>query len=374
MSGSEHASQQFGILGVAADFARETGIALNDPELIPRFLTAAGDSLAAALRSQTLVHGKRVENLFEMMVVSLGGYAMLKAEDLGRLHAGQQLRAPDFRIVLNDGAQWLIEVKNVRCKTPLKQRTKLSAAYMQSLEAYAETVGTPLYLAFYWSLWKMWTLVSADRFRTASGGLHISMEEAVMANELCRLGDVSLNTVAPLRLIFAGTPADPLALNGDGFPASRVAVAKMFSRDTELLDPKDRQLAMVLMEFGEWPIRGPHPIAGDPAGAVEFIAEPVESSDEGFDGIGMASRIFSRYFSSRTIAGEQVIQLHGAPVPELFAPIASWDFKRSRLPLWVFRFPPADGGDESSDRVLDPSQAPSACGSGPIKEESPEQN
>lgn len=373
MSGSEQASQQFGILGVAADFAREQGIALNDPDLIPRFLTSAGDSLSVALQSQILVHGKRVENLFEMMVVSLGGYAMLKVEDLGRVHAGQQLRAPDFRIVLKDKAQLLVEVKNVRCKDPRQQRTKLSAAYMRSLDDYAALVGVPLYLAIYWSLWKIWTLVTPGQFRTPGGGVHISMEAAMMANELGRLGDVSLNTVAPLRLVFAGTREEPLALNDDGFPATQVSVARMFSRDIELTDPKDRQLAMVLMEFGEWPISGPNPVADDPAGAVEFIAEPVEPSDKGFDGIGMASRIFSRYFSSRTIAGEQVIQLHGAPVPEWFAPLASWDFKGSRLPLWIFRFQRAHSSDESSNGVLEPSQAASASGLGPIEEGSPEQ-
>jgi hypothetical protein len=192
------------------------------------------------------------------------------------------------------------------------------------------------------------------------------MEEAMMANALGCLGDVSLNTVAPLRLVFAGTPGDPLTLDADGLPQSSVSVAKIFSRNVELDDPKDRQLAMVLMQYGEWPIDGPNPVPSDPAGAVEFVAEPVEPSDEGFDGIGMASRIFSRYFASQTIAGEQVIQLHGAPVPEWFAPIASWDFKRSRLPLWVFRMQPPVDESASSDSVLAPSQPTSAGAPGGI--------
>lgn len=34
--------------------------------------------------------------------------------------------------------------------------------------------------------------------------------------------------------------------------------------------------------------------------------------------------------------GDQVMQLNGAPVPERFAPLAAWDFKRSKLSLWLF--------------------------------------
>jgi hypothetical protein len=49
------------------------------------------------------------------------------------------------------------------------------------------------------------------------------------------------------------------------------------------------------------------------------VAAPEEPSDQGFDGIGWASRIFTRYFATRTVDGDQVIQLNGAPVPEWFA-------------------------------------------------------
>ncbi|WP_336964002.1 hypothetical protein [Sphingobium aquiterrae] len=371
MNGEAKKTPKFDLLMAAAAFARESGVALNDPTLITQFLAAAGGTLTAALQSHTLVHGKRVENLFEAMVVSLGGYSLLKVEDLGRVHAPRHLRAPDFRVVLKDGRQWLVEVKNVRCKDPKRQRTKLSAAYMRTLDDYAALVGAPLYLAIYWSLWKIWTLVPPARFRMPGGGVHISMEGAMMANALGCLGDVSLNTVAPLRLMFAGTQEEPLMLDGEGLPENRVPVAKIFSRNVELIDPKDRQLAMVLMQYGEWPISGPNPVPNDPAGAVEFIAEPVEPSDEGYDGIGTASRIFSRYFSSQTIAGDQVIQLHGAPVPQWFAPIASWDFKGSRLPLWVFRMQPKVDEPASSDSVLDPPQPTSAGTPGRIIQESP---
>jgi hypothetical protein len=79
---------------------------------------------------------------------------------------------------------------------------------------------------------------------------------------------------------------------------------------------------------------------------VEFVATPEEPSDQGWDGIGWASRIFSRFYAKQTINGDQVIQLHGEAAPEWFAPLSDWDFKKSKLPLLLGRVQasaPADG-------------------------------
>jgi hypothetical protein len=69
-------------------------------------------------------------------------------------------------------------------------------------------------------------------------------------------------------------------------------------------------------------------------------------SDQGWDGFGWASRIFSRFYAEQTINGDQVIQLHGEAAPEWFAPLSDWDFKKSKLPLLLGRVQvsaPADG-------------------------------
>ena len=63
-----------------------------------------------------------------------------------------------------------------------------------------------------------------------------------------------------------------------------------------------------------------------------------EPSDQGWDGIGSASRIFSRFYAAQTIKGDQVIQLHGEAAPEWFAPLSDWDFKNSKLPLLLGGF------------------------------------
>ena len=63
--------------------------------------------------------------MFEALVVSLGRYRLLKPEDSGRIFPQRGFRAPDFRVVLEDGSNWLIEVKNVFESDPFYQRRKL---------------------------------------------------------------------------------------------------------------------------------------------------------------------------------------------------------------------------------------------------------
>jgi hypothetical protein len=148
----------FDLLALAAAFAQRHGLRLNDPAMVEQFLADVAPRLKAALADPTLLHGARAERMFEATVLSLGRFRLFKTEDVGRVHAATTYRAPDFRIVLDDGDQWLVEVKNVRCEDPQNQRTTMSAPYLASLQAYADAVGAPLRLALYWSRWSLWTV------------------------------------------------------------------------------------------------------------------------------------------------------------------------------------------------------------------------
>ncbi|WP_439500451.1 hypothetical protein [Aminobacter ciceronei] len=334
----------FELLASAAIFARKNGIALNDPALVERFMADAEPRLQEALSDPALIHGSRIERLFEATVLSLGRFKLLKTEDVGRVHSTETFRAPDFRVVLNDGEQWLVEVKNVRSKEPFKQELRMSRAYLSSLRSYADAVGTPLKLAIYWSLWKLWSVISPERFQSSNGSLRVSMQEAVLASEFERLGEVLIMTKPPLRLVLGAATDMPRSLSEEGLANFIIGSAKVFSRDVELTDPKDRKLAQVFLFHGEWAVDGPFALMdGDEIAGVEFVAKPVEPTNQGWDGIGTASRIFSSFYADQTIDGDQVIQLDGEPAPDWFAPLASWDFKNSKLPLLLGRIQPSDG-------------------------------
>lgn len=328
----------FDLLASVAIFARKSGIALNDPALVDRFMADAAPRLREALADPTLIHGSRIERMFEATVLSLGRFKLLKGEDVGRVHAAETLRAPDFRIVLDDGSQWLVEVKNHRSEEPFKQEYEMSAKYLASLQSYSDAVGAPLKLAIYWSLWRLWTIVSPEHFRTGNGGLRVTMQEAMLANEFERLGEKMIMTKPPLRLVLSAATNLPRSLDEDGLARFVIGSAQFFSRNVELTDPKDRKFVQVLLLYGEWEVNGPIPFMdGDVIGGVEFVANPREPTypDQEWQGIGTASRIFGSFFADQTIESDQVIQLDGDPAPDWFVPLASWDFKNSKLPLFL---------------------------------------
>jgi hypothetical protein len=342
-------SKPFDLLASLASFAHARGIPLTDPELIPTFTADANEQLTAALGDPVLLHGSRTERLFEATVLSLGKFRLFKTEDNGRVHSTDTMRAPDFRAVLDDGGQWLIEVKNVRCEDPLEQRTTMSAAYLRSLQSYADAMGVSLRLAIYWSLWNIWTVIAPEPFLRQNGSLRVQMQDAVIANEFGRLGEVTIMTMPPLRIVLRAASDRPRSLEGDVVNFI-IGSAEIFADGERLTDARDRKLAEVLLFYGDWTLNGPFALMdeGEIAG-VEYVAEPEEATGEGWQGIGWASRIFSRYFAAQTIEGDRVIQLHGRSAPDWFAPLDTWDFPNSKLRLLLGRVEPnleliRDGG------------------------------
>lgn len=327
-------TKDFDLLAQLAAFGRANGIPLTEPDIADRFAADAAVRLRAAVGDRNLVYGMRTERLFEALVITLGKYRLLKSEDNGRVHCSDGLRAPDFRVVLQDGKQWLVEVKNVHREDPLDQVHTMEPGYLASLQGYAQAVGVPLFVAHFWSTWGLWTLVEADRFTTEGGGLRIEMADALPHSRLGDLGDVSIGLSGPLELIAELAPGAEVA--GPAASPSRVNIRR---DGISLTDPRDRKLATILLQYGDWALEGPIEEECEKGTKfVHFRAAPEEPSDNGFDGIGFASRIFSRFYRAETSAGDQVTQLHGEPQPEWFQPLAEWDFSASKLDLRIFRY------------------------------------
>jgi len=259
LSNGARMSKDFDLLASIASFAHDRGIGLNDPKLIATYTAETTPKLEAALADQALIQGSRTEKLFEAMVLSLGKFRLLKTEDTGRVHSAEKLRAPDFRVVLDDGEQWLIEVKNVRCKDPAKQRTTLTVNYLNTLRAYSDMVGLPLRLAIYWSTWKLWTLIDPATFARSDGGLKIEMTDAITANHMGRLGDVSIHTTSPLRFTVPKRPDGKVDTPEAGI-MGLLAGSRVFSGHVELVEPRERHLARILFAHGEWPLHGPNDV------------------------------------------------------------------------------------------------------------------
>ena len=143
------------LLALFSRFGREQKLSLRDPASQEAFLASAKEALGSAVNNDTLMHGQRTENMFAALVVSLGHYKLLNREDSGAAHPSGRLQAPDFRIVLNDGSQWLVEVKNFFDPEPGRQVFDLTSDYLGRLQSYADAVRCPLKLAIYWARWRI---------------------------------------------------------------------------------------------------------------------------------------------------------------------------------------------------------------------------
>ena len=331
-------NKPFDLLGMFGKFGLERRVSLRDPETIAAFIDKAGKDVEGALEDSALLHGQRTEAMFETLLLSLGKFKLLKGEDAGRLFPSAQYTAPDFRVVLEGGEHWLIEVKNVYERRPFRQVRRLfSERGLRRLSAYAKVTGAELKIAVFWARWSIWTLVSPERLAGPDGGLTLDMSTAIRVNELSRLGDRALGTRAPLRVRFTMDQERTSPVRADGTVICTIGEARMFCRDRELTEPNDQEIAWMLMRYGEWKEAGPEAVLdGDNLLAIEYRWKPRESSDQGFDMVGSLSRMFARYYAEQTLDHGEVVQLRAPLRSEWLERLVNRKPGDNDLPLWQF--------------------------------------
>lgn len=329
------------ILFSFARFGREQSLSLKDPKAREAFLADVTKTLDRALDDGILLHGHRTQNMFEGLLVALGQFALLKLEDVGRVHPAERWKVPDFRVVLQDGRTWLIEVKNVFAAEPFEQQFSMTLDYLGALEDYAKLMQAELKVAVYWARWRIWTLFDPKVLQPQGGKLTISMGDAVRCSELAALGDYMLGTKPPLVMRFVTDTAQPRTVEESGDVKFTIGAVQFYAGGVEITDPVEQKIAFLLMEYGEWDIAGPHAVtAGGQLDAIEFTWEPCERSNEGFEIIGTLSRFFARIYASQTTDEKGITQLEAKLVPGLFLPLIQCDPKTMTLPLWKFFLQP----------------------------------
>ncbi|OWO89727.1 hypothetical protein B5E41_30065 [Rhizobium esperanzae] len=332
---------QIDVLSLFGRFTREQRISLHDPKATELFLSSITTTVADALQNGALQHGQRVQNMFEALIISLGDYKLLKMEDNGRVHPEGSYIAPDFRLVLKDGTQWLIDVKNVFLAAPEQQRLVLRKVDVDKLTAYAEATGCPLKIAVYWALWRVWSLVdAADLAPISDKKLAIDMLESLRLSQLGRVGDRTIGTKPPLTLRLVADRTKERSITSNGEVVYTVAAAKLFCDGNEIKNPVERDLAWTFMQYGDWAASEPLAIldSEDLPEAVEFEWKPPERSNPGehFEMIGRLSSMFSRYYAERTVGPDGLTQTEADLVPNWFAPLLDTGHESDALPLWRF--------------------------------------
>lgn len=326
-----------------AEFAAEQGISVQDPNAQEEFFARTKDSLSEALTNPIWIHGHRTQAMFEAMLVSLGECKLIKQEDNGRAHPVGQFCIPDFRVILKNDKQWLIEVKNAHRNNAENQKKKfMKPAYKEKLESYAAATGGELKLGIFWARWGLWTLINPQKFVDENGSVIISMVEALKEDEMGALGDRTIGTQPPLRLRFIADPEKARDVTSDGTAHFTIGGAKIFCGENEITDPVELQAAYTLIRYGDWEESSNFELDGDKLKFFEFQFEPQERQNEkmGFEFIGRLSQIFARYYAEATVSEGRVTQMHAPSQPDWFAPFVSADYQGEALPLWKFVLSP----------------------------------
>ena len=259
------------------------------------------------------------------------------------MHPSDQFQAPDFRVVLNDGTQWLIEVKNFYDAEPGRQVFSVTAEYLARLQRYANVLRCPLKLAIYWARWRMWALIEPTDLQPQNGKLSIDMFKAARLNQLAALGDRTIGTTPPLKFRMLADTNKPREVKDNGEVPFTIADVAFYSDEKEITDPAEQQIAWMLADLGDWQCDGPlAQISEGKLDAIEMLWTPRERANpnENFEMIGTLSTMFSRHYATQTLSEQGVVQTEAEVVPDWFSPLVASNLASKALPLWRFILQP----------------------------------
>ena len=282
--------------------ANQEGYKLTDPESNNEFINNLKEDFTKSKNNPIQLHGFRIQAMFEYVVTSLGKCIIVKTEDAGGLYTiDPKIKIPDLRVVLNDGQEFLIEVKNFHQSNPFK-RLIMKKEYLDELQHYASIFNKTVKIAIYWSRWNVWTLIAIDIFKRENNKCSLTFESALKFNEMAILGDYSLGTISPLKLRVFTDPLNPRTIDTNGNVIFKIGGLELFCNENRITTPREKNLALFLMLYGDWPSEGVETIINnDELISFDFVSQPIESnSDQGFDMIGVMSGMISRHFNKLT--------------------------------------------------------------------------
>ncbi|MBO1915693.1 hypothetical protein J4727_00480 [Providencia rettgeri] len=86
-----------------------------------------------------------MESCFSEVVAGLHGCRLIKTEDTGDvIYDDDEIELPDYRLILKDGRQIFVEVKNCNQPNP-KASYFLTNNYVEKLQRYSEINQIPLF-------------------------------------------------------------------------------------------------------------------------------------------------------------------------------------------------------------------------------------
>ena len=335
-------SEKFLGIDVFDTISRKHGLCLGETSSQKQLVKSISKSFRESKDSPIVLHGRRVQAMFSYVVASLGKVIAIKQEDAGELFAADTtIQIPDYRVVVEVGNEFFVEVKNCHKKNANSKLT-FTKKYIEALHNYAQIFSRPVKLAIYWSRWNTWTLIALDKLPLDRGKRSVSMLEAVKINDMATVGDMVLGTKAPLVFRVMTDPSKPRTVQKNGQVKFTIGDVELYSSGTRIDDEYERNLAFYLMSYGMWPDSEPEArIEDGKLISFDFLAAPVESiPGQGFEFIGDLSGMISRRYNDLTTSNGEIDRLSPSNEPDSLGILIRTDYKGKFLPLWRFHQQP----------------------------------
>ena len=324
---------------------REHGYKLSVGEDTNDFIERISNSLKASKENPNILYGKRVESLFAHVVGALGNCKLIKQEDTGEAFSTEQnIQAPDYKVILKDGSQYFIEVKN--CHAPnIKSSYPFKKAYIEKLENYAEMHGIPLLFAVYFSRQNKWFLLSKSSLIEHKKKYVTDFINSMAKNEMSLLGDRTIGTEPDLAIELIADSSVKASVNSEGLEKFIIGDVKLYSANREICDNLQKTIAFYLIRFGNWNEQEPEGIYdSDEFKGVRFTYSPdFYEEEQGFSMVGELSSMISTSYGEQTIYEQSVIALDTNLEPTVFSVEIPNEYKGNELPLWQFIMQPNPG-------------------------------
>ncbi len=328
--------EKFDILSHFDAIGKKRDLLLHDKKSEQIFVESVSKSLSLSKEDPILLHGRRVQSMFGYVAASLGRCSVITMEDCGEIYSVHpDLLPPDYHLLLDNGQELFVEVKNCH-KTSPSHKYSLKGAYMDGLVRYANLFHHNLKIAIFWSKWKRWTLLSADRFKKQGDHYTMTFLEAIKMNEMGTIGDTLIGTIPPLKLCFVTDRSKPRTIGGDGNVSFTIGSVELYCGVKQIAEQKEKNIAFYLMLYGDWPMNEPKPIIkNNELLAIEFTAKPTEvTPGQSFEFVGSLSGMLSRRYNELTAPKGQVEKLSPHVEPGELGVVIPKDYKGKQLPLW----------------------------------------
>ncbi|MDJ0379084.1 hypothetical protein [Cryobacterium sp. PH31-L1] len=273
--------------------------------------------------------------------------------DTGEIYYdGEHLKPADYFLALRNGRRIVVDVKDPGIDTAAKttKPLKISDAERSRLQRFADLYGAELFIAAYVSVASMWLLLPIDSFTHQSTNSHtITLGDAVAANEMSILGDLSMGVMAPLRIDVWAELDQPRTIGKDGHAEFTPGKIILSSGAGPVVTTEDKNIIMFFIQYGHWNLRQDVETIGDQLVRLSMLVEPLQDDvDQDFHIIGWLSQMYSRLFEGRTQNDLGVTALDIAVEPGALVSLIPHDFHSDDLPLWKFEVRPPQIGEGRS--------------------------